>query len=268
METFVQFLVDYGYWLVFVWVALDQIGVPLPSIPVMLAAGALSASGDLSPGIVVVVALLASVPVDLAWYVLGKARGGRVLNLLCVISLEPDYCVRNTERLFTRLGPLSLIVAKFVPGLQTIAPPMAGMTGMSLSVFLLLDTAGALLWAGLLTGTGFFFGEELTALAERFAELGIWAGIVAGTLVTLWLGIKLTQRRLFLRTLRMRRLSPQEVHARLTTESDVHVIDLRHQFDVDVTPHTVPGALRIPMEFIDRNAHRIPRSSDIILYCS
>ncbi len=268
MESFLAFLMEHGYLVVFGWVALDQIGLPLPAVPVLLGAGALASSGTLSLSGVIALAVLASVPIDWIWFELGRRRGGRVLNLLCAISLEPDYCVRNTEAMFSRLGIASLLVAKFVPGLQTIAPPMAGMTGMPLGLFLLLDTAGALIWAGLIAGIGFMFGDQLTAMAEQFTELGTAAGIVAGIAIAGWFGFKLTQRGLFLRSLRMRRMTPAEVSARLDEDGDVHVIDLRHQYDVEELPHTVPGALRIPMEFIDREAHRIPRESDIILYCS
>ena len=268
MESFLAFLVEYGYIVVFAWVALDQAGLPLPGVPVMLAAGALAATGELSLPLIIALATLAAVPIDWFWFELGRRRGGRVLNLLCAISLEPDYCVRNTEATFARLGKASLLVAKFVPGLQTIAPPMAGMTGMSVGLFLALDTAGALIWAGLIAGVGFIFGEELSAIAGRFGEFGTVAAVIVGAAVAGWVVYKVTQRRLFLRTLRMRRLTPDEVNTRMSTDPDVHVIDLRHQYDVDVLSKTVPGALRIPMEFIERHAHEIPKDSDIILYCS
>lgn len=268
MESFLAFLVEYGYIVVFAWVALDQAGLPLPAVPVLLAAGAMAATGELSLPIIIALATLASVPIDWFWFELGRRRGGRVLLLLCAISLEPDYCVRNTEATFARLGKASLLIAKFVPGLQTIAPPMAGMTGMPLGLFLLLDTAGALIWAGLIAGIGFAFGEELTEVAGRFGELGTVAGLIVGGALLAWVAFKFVQRRLFLRTLRMRRLTPEEVRVRMGAEPQIHVIDLRHQYDVELLPKTVPGALRIPMEFIDQHAHEIPKDSDIILYCS
>ena len=194
METFLNFLVEHGYAVVFAWVALDQAGLPLPAVPILLGAGALASAGTLSLPVVVALAALASVPIDWIWFELGRRRGGRVLNLLCAISLEPDYCVRNTEAMFSRLGVASLLIAKFVPGLQTIAPPMAGMTGMSLGFFLLLDTAGALIWAGLIAGIGFVFGDQLTSMAEQFAELGTLAGIIARSLGDDLPGIPLSRR--------------------------------------------------------------------------
>lgn len=112
-------------------VRLSSTGLPLPSIPVVLAASALSSIGEMNFSLVVLITVLASVPADVAWFYLGRMRGGKVLNLLCSISLEPDFCVYRTEASFERFGSYTLVVAKFVPGLATIAPSMAGLAGMS-----------------------------------------------------------------------------------------------------------------------------------------
>jgi len=268
MTEFVQFLIEYGYTVIFVWVLLDQAGLPLPAIPMMIAAGVLVGTGQLSLFPVILIAIFASLPADLLWYQMGKARGGKVLNLLCAISLEPDYCVRNTEAVFDRLGHFSLLVAKFVPGLQTLAPAMAGFTGMSLGLFLILDGLGAVLWSGLLTGIGIIFHTELEIAAAAVARLGIWAAMILVGLLLLYIGIKYSRRRLFLRSLRMRRLHPAEVYELMKKNEEVHVIDLRHSHDSQALPEMVPNAVRVPMEFIDRHYHRIPKESDIILYCS
>jgi membrane protein DedA with SNARE-associated domain/rhodanese-related sulfurtransferase len=263
-----QFLIDYGYLLLFALIFLDQLGLPLPSIPVVLAAGALAGSGEMNLGLVVAITVLACVPADFAWYSLGRARGGKVLNLLCSISLEPDYCVNRTEASFERFGSYTLAVAKFVPGLATIAPPMAGLTGMPLTRFLLLDTLGAAIWAALTAYVGFLFSEQLVEIATRFAELG---GVAAALLIGLaaaFLAFKFWQRQQFLRTLRMRQLHPREVNAKLESGEPVYVVDLRHNLDFKALPYKVPGALRVPMEEIDRHHEAIPRDRDIVLYCS
>ena len=139
MTEFLPFLMEHGYIVVFVWVFLDQAGLPLPAIPVLLAAGVLVGMGEMSLTLVLLLVLLGSVPVDLFWYWLGRLRGARVLHLLCILSMEPDYCVRNTENVFRKLGPVSLVIGKFVPGLQTLAPPMSGLTGVGFLAFLLLE---------------------------------------------------------------------------------------------------------------------------------
>jgi len=191
-----------------------------------------------------------------------------VLILLCSISLEPDFCVRNTEQTFGRLGVFSLLVAKFVPGMATLAPPMAGMTKMNVGLFLLLDSLGTLIWVSLLAGVGNWFHAELELVAQRFAELGALATYLFLTVVTLFFGNKLIQRRIFLRSLRMRGLEPAEVSELLNSNQDLHVIDLRHEHDFAAHPKMVPTAVRVPMESIERHLDQIPKESDIVIYCS
>ncbi|MEM7362838.1 MAG: VTT domain-containing protein [Pseudomonadota bacterium] len=268
MAEFLTFLISYGYCVIFLWVFLDQAGLPMPAMPLMLAAGALAGMGELSVALVLLTTVLATVPIDVGWYYAGKIRGGRVLNLLCAISLEPDYCVRNTESVFTKLGPLAVVVSKFVPGLQTLAPPMAGFTSMPVVRFVVLDTIGTLLFAGLFVGLGWLFHEQLEVIAAEIASYGTTAGIIIALIAAAYLGIKLVQRQVFLRSLKMRRLTPVQLQEMMSSDDDVHVIDLRHSYDYDLLPHVVPGALRVPMEAIERHYEKIPRDSRIILYCS
>lgn len=268
MNEFLQFLIQYGYLVIFVWVLLDQAGLPLPAAPLMLAAGALAGKGELSFLLIILVTLLAAVPADVFWYWLGRTRGGKVLALLCSISLEPDYCVRNTEQTFYKLGSLSLLIAKFVPGMQTLAPPMAGMTKMNFGLFLLLDSLGTLLWVSLFTFLGFWFHTELEIIAGKFAELGAIAGYLLLGALAIYFAGKFVQRHLTLRSLRMRRLEPSEVYDLINSNKSIHVIDLRHDFDFRNQPQMVPTAVRVPMEAIDLNQHSIPKDSEIILYCS
>ncbi len=263
-----EFLTEYGYLLLFALIFLDQLGFPLPSIPIVLAAGALAGAGEMNFTLVVLITVLASVPADFAWYYLGRIRGGKVLNLLCTISLEPDYCVHRTEASFERFGAYSLALAKFVPGLTTIAPPMAGLTGMSTSRFLVLNTLGATIWALFFAWIGFLFSDQLVDIARRFAELGGLAVITLIALFSAFLAVKFWQRQLFLRTLRMRQLHPREVHDKLNSGENVYVIDLRHRYDFNALPHKVPGALRVPMEDIEKHHETIPRDRDIVVYCS
>ncbi len=268
MAEFLTFLIAHGYLVIFVWVALDQAGLPLPAIPLLLAAGALAGMGELNLSLILLVCVLASVPIDAFWFWLGRLRGARVLHLLCILSIEPDFCVRSTEEQFRRLGPLSVVIAKFVPGLNILAPPMSGLTGMPLPLFLVLDTLGALIYAAVFVGVGMFFHTELEMIAMRVAELGALAAIIVGGLVAVFFGWKLVNRQIFLQSLRMRRVTPFEVDERIRAGEDFHIIDLRHNYDFKAIPHLLPGALRVPMESIDRHAHTIPLDSDIVLCCS
>src|SRR6516164_11300941 len=146
MHRTIEFLIKHGYVVVLAWVFAEQLGVPAPSLPVLLAAGALAGTGRLSFWACLVLVTVASLFADSIWYLLGKIRGIRILQLLCKISLEPDSCVRRTEGIFAKQGSRSLLIAKFVPGLGTVAPPLAGIFHMRARKFLVFDGLGASIW--------------------------------------------------------------------------------------------------------------------------
>ena len=146
MGNSAEFVVRHGYLLLFVWLLMEQGALPLPSIPLLLACGALARSGQLNPFLVVLSGMAACLLADNVWFQLGRRRGPRILSFLCRIALEPDSCVRQTENAFQKYGVRSLLVSKFVPGLNAVAAPMAGSCGTSLGRFLIFDTVGALVW--------------------------------------------------------------------------------------------------------------------------
>src|SRR5579862_4744552 len=146
MSDTLQFVLQYGYALLFGWVLIEQGGLPIPATPLLLAAGALAGRGHMSFPLVILVTTAGCFGADLFWYSFGKRRGAVVLNLLCRIALEPDSCVRRTETRFSKLGARTLLICKFVPGLNTAAPALAGMVRVPYSRFLLFDLIGAVLW--------------------------------------------------------------------------------------------------------------------------
>src|SRR5690348_11607683 len=146
MADTLQFLVKHGYIVLFAAVLAQQLGLPLPSTPFIIAAGALAQSGQLSFTAALIIASVAAMMADLVWYEIGRRRGTRVLQFLCRISLEPDYCVRRTENSFARYGAKTLVVGKIVPGISVLATPTAGVYGLAPSRFLLFDGIGILLW--------------------------------------------------------------------------------------------------------------------------
>jgi len=167
MNSTLEFLVRHGYVVLLGWVFVEQIGLPIPSIPLLLAAGALAGSGRMNIFAALFISMFAAMCADSLWYQLGRIKGIRILQLLCKISLEPDSCVRRTEGVFSRQGSRSLIFAKFLPGLGTVAPPLAGVFHMRPSRFLLFDAMGTLLWAGTFLGVGFVFSGQIERIAER-----------------------------------------------------------------------------------------------------
>ena len=137
MTQLIQLLVVRGVPLVWLNVFLEQLGVPVPAVPTLIVAGALSRDNRMSSTHVIVAAVVASLIADWIWFILGRCFGYRILRTLCRISLSPDSCVRDTEERFERWGLKSLLFAKFVPGFSTVAPPLAGAGGNPTAAFLL-----------------------------------------------------------------------------------------------------------------------------------
>ena len=211
---------------------------------------------------------MASLLPDTIWFYIGRVRGIRILNLLCRISLEPDSCVRRTEDVFSRHGMRAVVFGKFVPGLSTVMPPLAGIFHMRPARFLLFDACGALLWASAYLGLGFIFSGEIEKVAEHAAHLGGGMfGLVIGAFA-LYIGYKFVARQRFLRELRIARISVDELKQKLDAGEDLVIVDLRHSVDFEADPETIPGAFRMDANELEGKDDRLPRDRDIILYCT
>lgn len=265
LEQAADFLIRHGYAVLFGWVLLEQMGLPIPAAPLLIAAGALARAGKMNLTFAVALAFVAVILADLFWYSLGRYRGGRILKLLCRISLEPDSCVRRTENVFVRRGVHALLVAKFVPGLNTAAPSLAGIFRMPVRRFMVYDSLGALFWVVTVTSLGLMFSDQLEQIALRWG--GWLVAVLAGSLAAyvLW---KFIQRRRFLRRLRIARITPKELMDKLTAQENISIVDLRQPMDIEAFPQMIPGALRIAMEEIEERHGEIPRDRDVVLYCS
>ena len=268
MSETLDFILRHGYSVLFAWMAAEQLGLPIPAIPLLLAAGALAGSQRLSLSLILLVSVVASLLADTLWYELGRRRGVPVLNFLCRISLEPDSCVRKTEQMFGRYGVRSLVVAKFIPGLSTAAPPLAGIFGMRLPRFLLFAGVGALLYAGTFAGIGYLFSAQLETMAGMALRLGEWAVLLLGGALAAYVLTKFWQRQRFLRVLRVARITPEELKERLDRGEEIVIVDLRHALDVDSEPHHIPGAIHLSPDDLDARHMEIPRDRDIVLYCT
>ncbi len=268
MNATIQFLLRHGYTVLFVWVLAEQAGLPVPSIPLLLAAGALAGAGQLSLGVAVGLAVAASLLSDAVWFEIGRRRGGKVLNLLCRISLEPDSCVRRTEGVFARLGARSLLVAKFIPGLSTVAPPLAGMFRMRVSRFAFFNGLGALLWASTFVGLGYVFSNQLEQVAEHAVSLGAGLVVILVGSLAAYIVWKYIHRQRFLRTLRVARITPAELKRKLDAGEGLVIVDLRHSLDFQAEPRTLPGAIHLNVGDLEQYHQEIPRDRDVVLYCT
>jgi len=261
-------LARYGLPLVFLNVLLEQLGLPVPAFPTLIAAGALAAQGSISGPALLAVAIAASLTADSTWYLLGRRHGHRILKVLCGISLSPDSCVRQTERLFERGGMPSLLVAKFIPGFSTVAPPLAGAIGASYGSFVLFDGFGCFIWAGLGVGLGMIFHRTIDRIADFFEGLGFWAVVLLASALALYLAWKWWERRRFYRTLRMARIGVSELRGLMEEGKAPVVVDVRSRAAFQGDPRRIPGSRRLDLEEIDRNLADLPFDRDIVLYCT
>jgi membrane protein DedA with SNARE-associated domain/rhodanese-related sulfurtransferase len=266
-ETY-AFLVRHGTAVLIAAVFVEQIGAPLPAAPWLFAAGAMVGAGKMNGLVALGAAAFGSLLADTIWFYLGRYYGNRLLSLMCRISLTPDTCVRRTQDVFTRYGMRGVVAAKFIPGLSTLAPPLAGSSGIGAPRFLIFDGIGSLLYVGCFLVVGFLFSRQLEQIMAAMASLGSSAlGLVAG-LVAVYIGYKYFQRRRLLRDLRVARISADELHQKLEAGENPMILDLRPLTELNIDPSQIRGALHMTMEEVEHRQQEIPRDRDIVLYCS
>ena len=273
MPIALVFFVHYAYLIIFLWVLVEQVGIPIPSVPVLLTAGTLSATHRVSWIGISLAMLLGCVVADSIWFSLGRRYGNSVLKLLCRFSFEASTCVSKTEGYFTRRGAVTLLFAKFVPGLSTVAAPIAGQTGMTYARFLGWDLAGSLIWGQAFILAGRFFGDLAKKSAPFFAWLGHFAILIFVLMVLGFLAYRIWKQRKFLQQVRELRLEPAELKTMLDLAKANHtpppfIVDLRHPLDYLPDPRVLPGALRIGPNELKQHSEIIPRDRDVILYCT
>jgi len=268
VEELQTLLATHGLWIVAIAVLIDQAGIPIPAPPILLLAGGSIGSGELDAAATLAAATLASLPADLVWFEIGRRRGRSVLRLMCRISLEPDSCVRSTADSFARRGPATLLFSKFVPGLQTIAPPLAGATGMPHARFLAYDLPGALIWSASFLVAGALLTEQIQQVLAALGAVSEQVGVLVGISLVAWIGWKFWNRQRFLRALRMARIEPDALNALFGESEDPVIFDLRHADQIASDGARIPGAQAIRLDELDARHEEIPRDREIILYCT
>jgi membrane protein DedA with SNARE-associated domain/rhodanese-related sulfurtransferase len=264
----IQFLVNHGYVLLLGWVFAEQAGIPVPAAPLIIAAGALSALHKLNPLLAIGLPVAATMVADFLWYELGRRKGVRVLQFLCKVSLEPDSCVRRTENVFAKHGARSLLVSKFIPGLNTAAQPLAGIFRMRYSRFLIFDAAGAFIWVGVFFGLGYAFSGQLERILAGFSYLGARLLYLIIAAFTGWIGFKYFRRRRFIRQLRIDRITSDELKRMLDAGEEVVIVDLRGSLDFEAEPAMIPGAVHLDVSDLEHVTEQLAAAPEVILYCN
>jgi membrane protein DedA with SNARE-associated domain/rhodanese-related sulfurtransferase len=265
MHSVMDFLLKHGYMVIFVAVFIEQIGLPVPSGPVLMAAGALVGFHRLSLPPVLALAAAASLLCDSLWFGLGRRRGGAVLKLVCRVSIEPDTCVSKTHSVYLRYGPESLLISKFLPWFGTLGPPLAGMFNLALWKFLLIDAGGAVVWAGAYIGAGWLFRSQLEDVAAAFSRFGGWFGIVLGAAVLVYLTSKFIRLQRGYRAYRTHRITPSELNQWMEAGAPLVVVDLRTE--IERMEGSIPGAVAAAYRDVESLLPAIG-NKEVVFYCS
>jgi membrane protein DedA with SNARE-associated domain/rhodanese-related sulfurtransferase len=267
MTQLAHLIQSYGVLIVFGAVLLEQIGLPVPAFPILIAAGALAVDSDVNWLACVAASVAACLAADYFWFRAGRFYGKRILRLLCKISLSPDSCVSQTEDNFSRYGPKSLVVAKFIPGFNTVAPPLAGAMGTATARFLWLSTAGALLWTGVGVGLGAGFHDSVDDVIATLETMGGTALMVVLGLLALFVLLKYVERRRALGGVGVPRISIGELQALIEAGHDPVFIDAR-SITAQQMESAIPGALLYKECAPDRLMATLDKDRHIVVYCS
>jgi membrane protein DedA with SNARE-associated domain/rhodanese-related sulfurtransferase len=267
MAELVNLIETYGVLIVFGIVLVEQIGLPIPAMPLLIVAGAMSVNGGANLWYCLAASVFAALISDSFWFNAGRFYGKRVLRLLCKISLNPDSCVSKTEDTFARFGPNSLLVAKFIPGFNTIAQPLAGATGVSTPRFLLLSTGGGLLWSGVGLGIGVIFHDSIDDVLDTLETMGGTALLVLAAALGAFIFYKYLKRRTRAVMNAIERISLAELHALIAAGHDPIIVDARSLTAIGME-QGIPGALVYTECGPDRLMATLDKDRHIVVYCS
>ncbi len=268
MSNLLQLLLQHGYLLILAAAFSEQMGLPVPTVPLLVGMGALSRAGNFSFYLVIATAAVASLSADLIWFVLGHSHGRRVLRLICRIALEPDYCVRRTEDAFESMGLWVLLGVKFIPGFNAAAVPMAGMMKTPFLRFIVFDFAGVILWTSSYTFLGYIFSEQIEQIISYLSRFGGSLFFLVAIAIAGYIVYKLEQRLRFQRMLSIIRITPEELKAKMDANEKVWIFDMRNRLDRNTDPVRIPGAFHVLPERIEFQRQDIDFDQEIVLYCT
>lgn len=264
MSTVIEMLVEHGYLILFLAVLAEQVGLPLPSFPVIIAAGALAGLHQIHAFHALISTIAATLLADSLWFFFGRRRGVAILEFLAKMSLDPETYVSRAQSAYSRHDSGAILVSKFVPGLSTIVPPLAGFSRLALWKFLSLDALAALMWAGAYMGLGWIFRDQIELLADFLRRFGLGMGILAAAVLALYVVMKYRERRRIYRALRAQRITAHELKNKMENGERLTIIDLRNRTE------RAQGVIPTSMPLTELNTGAILEAasqSDIIMYC-
>jgi membrane protein DedA with SNARE-associated domain/rhodanese-related sulfurtransferase len=267
MDSWLSGLSQHGYSILFAAVFLEAIGIPVPAALALLIAGAAAARGSLHPGLTLATALSAMMAGDITMFLMGRYTGWWLLSLLCRLSLNPESCILRSADSFYKRGRMLLVVAKFVPGINTMAPPMAGSMNMRLFQFLPLDLAGAVLYGGAYLAAGWIFSDALGAMTRGYQMFGRALGWVAIAALAVYLAFVI---RAWVKARALRSVpfvSPADVARAMSSDAAI-IYDVRSHNYYDSKATRIKGSKRLEPNALHQIDEQFPASTQLYLYCT
>jgi len=270
MNHILSLIEHHGYLLIFIVVLSEAIGLPVPAAVALVAGGAAAAAHSLNVFKVIVLALSAMLMGDTLLFVLGRYMGWRLLGLLCRLSVNPESCILRSAESFYKRGKTTLLLAKFIPGVNTMAPPLAGSMKMRPLQFLRFDATGASLYILAYGGMGFLFRDFLAAItrgfqaASRAFEEVFFAAAIVYVAYRVWLYHKNKVYRV------VPRVQVEELAARLASQEKdkILILDVRSHGYYDANAERIKGSIRIEPNNLSEELKILPKDRDIYLYCT
>jgi membrane protein DedA with SNARE-associated domain/rhodanese-related sulfurtransferase len=257
----------YGLVVVFVNMLLDQAGLPLPVYPTLIVAAALGVGSGWRIPEIVIAGTLGSLVADVGWYWAGRHYGRHVLALLCRLSFSPDTCVRQTESMFSRVGALSLVFAKFIPGLGILSIALSAMSRIGLLAFIALDVLGAIFFVAVPVLLGVIFRNAVYSVLATLANLGTYGLALIVLALATYVFVRWAQRQLFIRRLRMNRISAAELAEMVDRGETPVILDVRPK-DLRLLEGIIPGAIFAHPDEARHTLVGYAPSVEIVVYCS
>ena len=268
MQELIDLLHQHGLLLVFLVTLASRVGLPVPAAPLIVVAGGLVAAGRMALIDLLLVSVLANVIADWVWYAAGRHYGSRIMRLVCRVSQSPDSCVLESEGMLTRWGGGSLVLAKFIPGVSLVAPPMTGAMRMPFWQFVLYDAVAALVWTLAYLVLGLVFRHQIEQVLAAM-EQATWLALgLVGVLVVLFGGYRIWQRHRLKQVQSIVRMAPEELMQRMQQGWQPLILDVRSREMTALEPDGLPGAQRVDMAQLRTQMSDEERERPIVVYCN
>ncbi|MGP0099153.1 MAG: VTT domain-containing protein [Terriglobales bacterium] len=248
----------------------EAIGLPLPAALAMLTAGAVAAYGDLHLYLVVGVGIAAMITGDVLLYFMGRVSGWALLGFLCRLSANPETCILRSAEYFYRRGKQTLLFAKFIPGINSMSPPLAGSMKMRLVDFLQFDGLGAIFYVSAYTLTGFLFSDALRAITRGLRSAGFAAEVVLGSGLAVYIVYRIWLYHKYRLLDVIPRVQAEELAKRLASNAaqNMLIADVRSHGYYDADSERIAGSIRIEPNNLIEEVKNLPKDREIYLYCT